>query len=186
MMGELLVSFQRIFFRTVQGLYFALYKRVLPKTELRLLSIEDQRTTKIEDVVDRIRPPRIQDISEEPLPEVGPSMRDRIFVLSYDLRPVTDGQLGDKVERVQRVVRMIRDQPVRWAHYQDGIFSFGFIQSTDREAVCIIDLWRTLVATISAPWPFARGPLRSGKKNPRSRDRVNLRSGEFQPPFNPG
>src|ERR1051325_5258969 len=40
--GELLDCFERVFIKTVQGLFFGLYQRVVAKEQLSLVSIEDR------------------------------------------------------------------------------------------------------------------------------------------------
>ena len=75
---------------------------------------------------------------------------------------------------VQRLFRLIRETPVVWEDFQPDVFRFGFVKSERGRAVCVMDLWKTLVVAVAAPWPDRRGPLRRGRKNSRSRDRRHM------------
>lgn len=168
--GDLLACFDRVFCKTVQGLFYGLYGRVIPKDHLALLSVEDQRFVTPQDVVDRVRPPMLQDITDKPLPEITPSgwtVREPVFIL--ELQSIEPGRSGMK--NIQRLFRMVRETPVEWIKYQPSIFTFGFVKSEVGRAVCVLDLWETWVVAVAAPWPDSRGPLRRGKKNQLSRER---------------
>jgi hypothetical protein len=168
--GDLLACCDRVFRKTVQGLFYGLYGRVVPKDQLALLSVEDQRFVTPEEVVDRVRPPALRDITDAPVPELTPSswmVREPVFIL--ELQPV--GSDGDGKKKIQRLFHMVRETPVEWIKYQPNIFTFGFVKDEDGRAVCILDLWETWVVAIAAPWPDGRGPIRRGKRNPLSRER---------------
>lgn len=163
--GDVLTSFDRVLKKTVQGLYFGLYERFVPRDQLHLTLISDQRLTTPEQVVDQVRPPAFRDITEEPLPDITPSswvVREPVYFVT--LQPASGG------EPVQRLFRLVRETPVDWVEFQPDVFRFGFVQAEDGRAVCVLDLWKTLVAAVSAPWPGNRGPLRKGRNNPLSRD----------------
>ena len=132
------------------------------QTRKRLISIHDARSVTRDQVVDLLRPCP-QDITEHPLPEISPSSRSRIFVVEYDLVPLNP---GEKPIRLQKVFRL---QPVRWEPYQPGIFTFAFVQMQDAAAVCVMELWETLIIAVSAPWPGMQGPFRKCRKNLFSR-----------------
>lgn len=163
--GEVLRSFDRVLKKVVQGLYFGLYERFVARENLELLLVADQQSTTPEQVVDQVRPPQFRDITDEPLPELTPSswpMREPVFFVTL--------QPADGTGPVQRLFRLIRDTPVEWVEFQSGIFRFGFVKSESGQAVCVLDLWKSIVAAVSAPWPDSRGPLRRGRRNPLSRD----------------
>lgn len=163
--GEVLRSFDRVLKKVAQGLFFGLYERFVPRDQLELLLVTDQQSTTPEQVVDQVRPPQFRDITDEPLPDLTPSswpMREPVFFLTL--------QPEDGSEPVQRLFRLIRDTPVEWVEFQPSIFRFGFVKSENCGAVCVLDLWKSIVAAVSAPWPDSRGPLRRGRKNPLSRD----------------
>lgn len=167
--GDLLNSFDRVFCKTVQGLYYGAYRRLVPKSELAILSIEDQRFITPDQVVARVRPPALRDITDMPLPELTPSSwmtRQPVFVL--DLQPIGGEDAENK--KVQRVFHLVSETPVDWIPFQPGVFTFGFVKAEDGRAVCILDLWKTWVVAVAAPWPDSRGPLRRGKRNRFSRD----------------
>lgn len=164
--GGLLASFDRVMKKTVQGVFFGLYERIVSRDQIEVLQISDQRFATPDQVVDQIRPPLFRDITDEPLPEITPSswpVREPVFFLT--LQPESGGK------PVQRLFRMIRETPVVWEDFQPDVFRFGFVKSESGRAVCVMDLWKTLVVAVAAPWPDSRGPLRRGRKNPRSRDR---------------
>jgi hypothetical protein len=168
--GEMAACFDRVFCKTVQGLFYGLYERVVPKDQLALLSVEDQRFVTPDEVADRVRPPALRDITDMPLPEITPNgwvVREPVFIL--DLQPVGPGSEGNG--KMQRLFHLVRETPVEWIKYQPDIFTFGFVKSEDGRAVCILDLWETLVVAVAAPWPDGRGPIRRGKRNPFSRQR---------------
>jgi len=164
--GELLASFDRVMKKTVQGLFFGLYERLVPRDQIEVLLISDQRFATPDQVVDQIRPPQFRDITDEPLPEITPAswpVREPVFFVT--LQPESGAQ------PVQRLFRLIRETPVVWEDFGPDVFRFGFVKSESGRAVCVIDLWKTLVVAVAAPWPDGRGPLRRGCKNPRSRDK---------------
>jgi hypothetical protein len=170
--GGLLGCMERVLVKTVQGLYYALYGRVVEKNRLFLKSVEDLRTTTRENVVDRVRPPALRDITDMPLPELTPSCwmaREPVIIMKFKPDSSEDG------EPVQRIFRLVRDTPVEWIPYQPEVFEFEFVQSEDGKAVCILDLRKTLIATVDSPWPDKRGHLRRGRKNPFSRERRDSR-----------
>lgn len=165
---ELFKIFEAVFRKTVLGLFFARYKQLRPLKEFRVLSIEDARSTTLDNVVDRIRP-RVVDVTDQPLSEVSDSMLGRTFVMGATLMPLSGGITP---MQLQRVVRFTPDQPIEWVETQPGIFKFGFLQrQPEGGAACIMELWNTLIVTISAPWPGDRGGLLKGRNNPLSRER---------------
>lgn len=156
----------RAFRKTVQGLYFGLYERVVASDDVDVLWVRDRRATTPEEAVDEIRPPGLIDITDDPLPELTPSswaIREPVFIVDMHR---ADGS-GPPVKRV---FRLVRDTPADWVHLQPGIFSYAFVKGEDGRAVCILHTWDTLLAAVAAPWPHRRGPVRRGKKNPLSRD----------------
>ena len=162
---EVVASFREVFTKTVQGLFFALYQRLVPPTELTLVGIEDQRTTTPVQVAERFRPSPLQDVTDQPLSAIAPnSWHSRLPIIEMSLVPA----LGGPAEK--RIFRLVRETPIEWIPMQPGIFSFAFVQQEKGMSVCVIDLWATLVISVSAPWPGNRGPLRRGRKNPLSRD----------------
>jgi hypothetical protein len=168
---EASACFDRVFRKTVQGLFFGLYERILPKEQVEVLFIRDQRVVTPNEVIEEVRPSAFRDITDEPLPELTPSswmVREPVYIM--EMRPVD----GDGPP-IQRLFRLTRETPAEWIRFQPGIFSFTFVKSEDGRAVCVLDLWETLVAAVSAPWPDGRGPIRRGRKNPFSRERLDLR-----------
>ncbi len=162
--GELLDCVRRVFFKTVQGMYYGLYDRVVSNTDLFLLRVEDQRQTTVEKVLLEIRPNPLEDITDKPLPEISPhSWHTRQPVLITQLVDPKSGQT------LRRVFRLVRETPVEWVRFQEGTFGAAFVKCDDACA-CVMDLWQTLIVTVRAPWPGDRGPIRRGKKNPLSRD----------------
>ena len=163
---QLFKSFRTVFFKTLQGLFYGLYDKIVPSNQLVLLAIENQRHVKIEEVIDRIRPNPLVDITDEPLSEISAySWHSREPIFTAEL---IDPDTGKKSNRV---FRLVRETPVEWIRFQPDTFGAAFVKREDGGCACVIDLWKTLIVTIGAPWPGDRGPLRRGKKNPMSRDK---------------
>ncbi len=162
--GALLNSFRRVFFKTVQGMYYGLYGRPVRDSDLFLLRVEDQRHTTVEHVLMEIRPNPLEDITDKPLSEISPhSWHTRQPILMMQLVNPTTG------EKFQKAFRLVRETPVEWVHFQENTFGVAFVKC-DQACACVMDLWQTLIVTVTAPWPGDRGPIRRGKKNPLSRD----------------
>lgn len=166
--GELLACFERVFIKTVQGLFFGMYERIIPKAQLSFLRVDDSRLITVDEVISRVRPNPLRDITDETLPAITSSswpVREPVIIMeSRSLEPGT--------EPVRRIYRLVRETPVEWIKYQPGIFTLGVVKGEDGRAVCLLDIWQTLIVSVSAPWPSRRGPLRRGKKNPLSRDHI--------------
>lgn len=169
--GELHSCFEKVFRKTVQGLYFGLYERVVPESNLLILSIEDQKSVGRDDVATRVRPPALREITDAPLwPEITPNgwmVREPVYFV--DLQPLNSD--GEGAEPVRKLFRLVRETPVEWVSFQPDVFTFGFVESAEGGAVCILDLWNTLVVAVATPWPGGRGPIRKGRRNPFSRER---------------
>ncbi len=167
--GGLWMSFERVFRKTAQGLFFGLYHRVAPAEQVQLIRVEDRRVMTPDDVIAEIRPNALRDITDEPLSEISPhSWHTRQPIIIFKLESLSGGP------PIQRAFRLVRDTPVEWTHLQRDVFGFAFVKCDDGGSACVLDLWQTLVVTVRTPWPDDRGPMRRGRKNPMSRDRRNL------------
>lgn len=163
--GELFTSFERVFGKTAQGLFFGLYHRIAPAETVHLIRVEDRRLMTPDEVIAEIRPNALRDITDEPLSEISPhSWHLRQPIIIMQLQPLSGGP------PIQRAFRLVRETPVEWIHLQQDVFSFAFVKCEDGGSACVLDLWQTLVVTVRTPWPDDRGPLRRGRKNPMSRD----------------
>lgn len=163
---ELLASVQRVFCKTVQGLFYGLYERLVEPGALRLLRIENSRFVNAETVAEELRPSPLVDITDEPVTELtASSWHSREPVVILKLQPVAGGPPVDRVFRVKR------ETPVEWIEFQPGVFRFAFVKQDGADAACVFELWETLIVAIAAPWPDRRGPLRRGRANPLSRER---------------
>ena len=158
---EIAACFDRVFRKTVQGLFFWLYARLVSPDKLKLLSVESHATTTVDDVINALRPSPVEDISDQPLSELTPhSWHARQPILIVKMVPISGG------DPVNHLLRLKRETPVKWFPFQPGIFSFAFVKREGEEAACIIDLWQTMIVTVTAPWPDRRGPLRKSRKKP--------------------
>lgn len=163
--GDLLSSFEQVFRKTAQGLFFALYHRVAPAELVQLIRLEDRRTITPDEVIAQIRPNALRHITDEPLSEISPhSWHTREPIIILKLEPLSGGP------PIQRAFRLVRETPVEWICLQQDIFSFAFVKCEDGGTACVFDLWKTLLITVRTPWPDDRGPMRRGRKNPLSRD----------------
>lgn len=159
-------SFERVLFKTVQGLFFGLYNRVVATENLKLDIVDNRRSVTPDAIAQRYRPSPMEDITDQPLSAITPSSwhtREPIFIM--DLKP-----LSGEGPMQKRIFRLKRDTPIEWVDLQPGVFRFGFVKSDGEDSACVMELWETLVVAVKAPWPGDRGPLRKGRKNPLSRD----------------
>jgi hypothetical protein len=164
--AELYNSFERVLFKTVQGLFFGLYNRLVSTAELKLDVVDNRRCITPDEIAQRYRPSPMEDITDKPLSMVSPSSwhpREPIFIM--DLQPISGKGPAQK-----RVFRLKRDTPIEWVDLQPGIFRFAFVKSDGEDSACVMELWETLIVAVKAPWPGNRGPMRKGRKNPLSRD----------------
>jgi hypothetical protein len=169
---EVLLSFQRVFTKTVQGLFFGVYGRLVEADKLRLVRVENSRLVTAEKVADELRPSPLLDITDEPLSDITPcSWHSRQPIIILTMEPGSGGP------PVQRAFRLTRETPVEWVPFQPGVFSFAFVKREDQGVACVMELWQTLVVAVTAPWPDNRGPMRRGRKNPLSRDQAKKRGG---------
>lgn len=162
--GQLLESFRRVFFKTTQGMFYGLFNRLVDEKDLFLLRVEDQCFIKPDEVIIQLRPNPLVEIGDKPVSEISPHSwhtREPIYIMKL-LNPETG-------EKSKRVFRLVRDTPVEWVRFQADTFGAAFVKC-DEGCACVMDLWKTLVITVKAPWPGDRGPLRRGRKNPMSRD----------------
>jgi hypothetical protein len=163
--AEILASFERVAFKTVQGLFYGLYQRLIAKNELKLLCVGDRRLTTAEKIIDELRPSPVDDITDEPISEISPcSWHSREPIFIAQLTPVTGGP------PVNRVLRLKRESPTIWETFQPGIFRYTFIKRDGGGGACVMELWETTIIAVGVPWPDDRGPLRRGRRNPMSRD----------------
>ena len=163
--GEVQTAFDRILRKTAQGLYYGLYDRVPPLDEFELLSIEHCNYCSGDDVVSRLRRPSFRDIAEEPMPSIG----DRGLPNVYVVEAVLKNPITGESHVVRSVLKDVRQEDVEWTIYQPETVRFTFFQDEAGDAICVMDLWGTLVAAVKAPWPNQRGTLRKGKRNPNAR-----------------
>lgn len=163
--GEIYEAFECVLRKTAQGLYYGLYGRVASIEKFVLLSVEHREHVSPEEVVARLRRPTVRDITNEPLPPLTDRGLPNIFVLQST---ATNPQTGESVV-LQHVFQEMRQEPVEWVVYQEGILRSAFFQDETGDAICVVDMWDTLVAAVKVPWPSQRGPLRRGRKNPNAR-----------------
>lgn len=163
--GDLQVSFDRVIRKTVRGLFFGLYERVISDEDLSFILVADQRHASPDNVAEELRPSPMRDITDEPMPEITPfGWVTHEPVVMLTLQPIAGG------EPVRRVFRLVRETEIDWVELQPDVFRFVFIKTEHQEAVCVMDIWKTLVVAIRAPWPDGRGPIRRGRNNRFSRE----------------
>jgi hypothetical protein len=168
--GDMLDRIKEIIYKTVQGLYHATFARFVSKDDLDLVCFKSAGDFSLDRLVEYFRPPQVLDITNEPLPEITPNgwaQKGQAVVVTTKLVPVNGGQPID----VANVLWIKQETPVEWIPYQEGIFKFGFVGTQDKEAICAMELWETLIIGVSSPWPSGRGSLRKGRNNPFSRER---------------
>jgi hypothetical protein len=161
---DLRESFRIVLFKTAQGLFRGLFEQIIPESSIRYLLIQDLRTVSVESVLESIRPSMVE-ISNETVSEISPNSWHTQRPLTFmKLAPISGGP-----EKIL-VFRQVRQPPVDWFTFQEGIFSAALVEDKNEEAVLVCRLWDTVIASLGVPWPGGRGPLRRGKNNPFSRD----------------
>jgi hypothetical protein len=163
--GEIHVAFDRVLRKTAQGLCYGLYGRVARIEQFALISIEHREHTSAEEVVTRFRRPAVRDITNDPLPSLTARGLPNVFVIQA---AASNPQTGESIV-LQHVFQDIRQESVEWVAYQEGTLRCAFFQDEGGDAICVMDLWNTLVAAVKAPWPSQRGVLRKGRNNPHAR-----------------
>ena len=164
--GEVYTAFDRVLRKTAQGLYYGLYGRVPALDKFKLLSIEHTQYRNSDEVISRHRKTGYRDISDEPLPTLGSRGLPNVYVLQTVL---TNAATGAQYTMNQNVILDTRQDAVEWVEYQAGTLSFTFFQDEDRGAICVMNLWGTLISAVQTPWPSQRGSLRRGRNNPNAR-----------------
>ena len=169
--GEILTAFQRVFRKAVQGLFFAMYQRLVPAELVNLIKVLNCGSETRDQVILELGPNPLEEITDQPFSAITPkSWHTRQPIFFLDLKRVEGG------EPVRRVFRLKRETITEWIRFQPGILEFAFVEREDDGIACVLDLWKTLVVVVAAPWPNNRGPLRRGRKNPFSRDALLTKS----------
>lgn len=104
---QLVGSFRRVFVKACQGLFYGLYDTLVSKDELSLLQVEDQRLINPEEVITKLRPNPLIDITDQPVSEVSPHSwhtREPVYIMK-----LVDPATGKEFERA---FRLVRDTPV--------------------------------------------------------------------------
>lgn len=89
---EIFSCFQRVMFKTVQGLFFGLYDRVVRAEELKLDVVDDRGSVTPEQIADRYRPSPLEEIGNKPLSDITPSSwHSRQPIMTLELAPPAGG-----------------------------------------------------------------------------------------------
>lgn len=156
--GNLVISFQRVFIKTVQGLFFGLYNRLAVSSEFELLNVSHIDQGSAEEAIAPFQPSILVDISDEPLSEITPrSWHSRQPIMCLTI-PSADGQMA------KRVFRLKRETKLKWEVFQPTTFRFATFEHEDGRLVCVIELWQSLVVQVATPWPASQGPLRKKRR----------------------
>lgn len=163
--GDVHAAFDRVLRKTAQGLFYGLYDRVARIEKFELLSIEHRDFCSPEEVVSRLRRPAVRDITNEPLPSLTSRGLPNVFVI----QAVTTNPRTGESQVLQHVFQDLRQDDVEWVVYQEETLRFTFFENDAGNAICVMDLWNTLIVAVKAPWPNQRGVLRRGRKNLNAR-----------------
>ncbi|MCY2930187.1 MAG: hypothetical protein NTV86_11965 [Planctomycetota bacterium] len=117
----------RVAEKTVQGLYFRRYERMLAPQDVTVLAIEHQHQVSVDQMIKQFCGP-------ESWPDVT---RD-----------------GKALERA--ALAHLGDIKVDWEDYQPGVFRFAFFKGRRSRLVCLLDLHQTLVVAVECPRPPSR------------------------------
>lgn len=128
----------RILIKTVVGLVFFEYGRIIPRGQLEVVGIEHSRNTIPDAFLEANRHVGVG------WAEVTPSGREleRQVLAAFGLPP--------KVATT-------------WTEYVPEFFAYIFIKRSDQTLLCGVRLHDALTALVRCPWPAAAGPLRTGK-----------------------
>lgn len=164
--GVLKEAFDRVIRKTAQGLYFGLYGTVPAINLFELLAIEHTDSSRVDDLVSRFRHDGMRELVDEPLPSVTQTGLRNVFVVEALM---TNAETGQTESLHQSVMQIPVQSNVEWTVYQESTIRFAFFEGEGGDAVCVVELWGTLVCAVRAPWPSQRGALRKGRKNPYAR-----------------
>lgn len=164
--GEALKAFDLVVRKTAQGLFYGLYAKVEPIEKFGLLSIEHTAYCAISDVVTRYRRDSVRDITDDAVPSISSGGAQNIYVMELAYENVLTGRTNIAS---RAAIYASPQKPIDWVEYQAGTLRFAFFQGQDDGAVCLIDMWDTLICAVRTPWPSQRGVLRRGRKNPNAR-----------------
>lgn len=126
----------RVVIKTVQGLYYRHYGRILSTTDTVVLSIEHQRRISVEDLFTRHCNLGTSG-GIDGWPEVTPN--------------------GKALARV--ILGPPQEKGLHWVDYQPAVFRYTFSKGVENGLICIMDFHRTLAAVVKCPWPSRAGPI---------------------------
>ena len=131
----------RILVKTVQGLYYHHYGRIVAGADVAILEIKHQREVTIDDLFGQYCD---RDISwdNDLWPEVTPDAK----------------ALERAVLAWPYVLDVPEEKKPRWVNYQSGVFRYTFSKGSQGGLICVLDLHRTLGAAAHCPWPGKAGP----------------------------
>jgi hypothetical protein len=109
--------------------------------------------------------PSFRDIAKQPMPSLADRGLPNVYVVEAVLKNLVTGE--SRV--VQSVFKDVRQEKVEWSIYQPETIRFAFLQNDAGDAICVMDLWSTLIAAVKAPWANQRGMLEKGGRNPNAR-----------------
>jgi hypothetical protein len=140
----------RVLAKTIQGLYYHRYRRVLAPKNLVLLSLTHQRQVTAEGLLQQ----HCCGGTIHGWPEVTASGRalKRLLVVGKEVFDVSG-------------------RAAKWVEYQHGVFSYIFAKGVEGGLVCVLDLHSTLAAAFRCPWPGrSRRGSETGSDRKRRRD----------------
>ena len=140
---EVLSRIGRVLIKTVKGLYFKHYGRIVDSQSVTCLEIDHQKRRSPQDLLREFCDPSPSDMWGGGWPEVTPNPMalERAVAACF----AGDGKLS-------------RWKPPVWIDYQPGVFSYTFRQGAETKTlIWALDLHRTLAATVECPWPSKKG-----------------------------
>ena len=138
---------RRVLVKTVQGLYFKHYGRIIAFRGIRCLAVDHQRNRSANDLLNEFCNPSPSDLWGEGWPEVTPNpMALERAVIAWSQS--VDGQ----------PTTIPRFRQPRWVRYQSGVFKYTFRQHANmKRLVWVVDLHKTIAAVLDCPWPSGGG-----------------------------
>lgn len=162
---EIMRSVERVSVKAVQGLNYGLYQEHVAREQVEFLGLWDCASTTAEQLILELRPLPLVDITDQPLPDLKPNswpIREPVHFMK--LVPLAGG------DPRYRILRLKRETPATWEHYQPGFFRFTFVRMEDEQSVaaCVMEWWEAFLVAVKCPWPARRGPLRREPRSSRS------------------
>lgn len=139
--AEVWRHFEQVLKKTVLGLFFGHFGQLVAFDQFELLALEHQRGTRNAS----------QAAAAFALGGNWPELTADMRALKRMARMSVPSAGGIPIEA--------RPSPVKWRTIQHGVFRYAFVANDKHRLVCVLDIWKTVVAAVKCPWPGGKGPV---------------------------